>query len=95
MCGTILMPDGIEIDSIVEDGTCTCQNTQKEILEWIVQHLPEIEFDEHVEILRTCFGWEVSINKIGHWVIPEEIWDTDYGKKVIKDAKKISDNLQH
>ena len=63
MCDTIIMPDGKEINSIVEDGTCTCQHTQKEILEWIVQRLPDIEFDEHVKIVRTCFGWEVYIDK--------------------------------
>lgn len=65
MCDYILMPNTKkEIYSITDDETCLCQNTQTEILEWIVQHLPEIKFDEQVKIERTCVGWNVFINKI-------------------------------
>lgn len=64
MCDTIIMPDGTEIESIEDDESCLCNNAQAEILTWIVQHIPEIEICETLEIGRTPFGWECRHVKI-------------------------------
>ena len=74
MCDYIIMPNSEEeVYSIVEDGTCLCQNTQEEILRWIVQHLPNVEFDEEIEIVRNCCGWEVYIKKMSDDVCDETV----------------------
>ena len=63
MCDVIIMPDGTEIESIV-DNECLCGSTQHEILMWIVHHLPEIEIDTTVEITHAPFGWIVNILEV-------------------------------
>lgn len=63
MCDRIIMPDGKEIESIKGDGECLCGNSQREILTWIVEHLPVLEFDDVVSINHDPFGYYVSIAK--------------------------------
>lgn len=62
MCDRIIMPDGNEIESLTEDNICFCGTSQKDILIWIVEHLPVLEFDDVVSIHRDVFGYFVSIN---------------------------------
>jgi len=38
-----------------------CNNSQTEVLSWIVGHLQEIEIDHKLEIIHTPVGWDVSI----------------------------------
>jgi len=61
MCETITMPGGEVIESINQDDTCLCNNSQTEVLSWIVGHLPEIEICDKLEIKHTPVGWDVSI----------------------------------
>ncbi len=63
MCDRIIMPDGTEIESIKGDDECLCGNSQREILIWVVEHLPKLEFDDIVSINRGPFGYYVSIAK--------------------------------
>lgn len=63
MCDRIIMPDGSEIESIKGEDVCLCGNSQREILTWIVEHLPALEFDETVNINRGPFGYIVTIKK--------------------------------
>ena len=63
MCDRIIMPDGTEIESIKGDDECLCGNSQREILIWIVEHLPMLEFNDVVSINRDLFGYYVSIAK--------------------------------
>ena len=63
MCDRIIMPDGKEIESIIDDEACLCGIAQKEILTWIVQHIRELRFDEGIEIKRDVFGYFVSYNE--------------------------------
>lgn len=61
MCDRIIMPDGTEIESIKGTNECLCGISQREILTWIVEHLPNLEFDQELIINRSPFGYEVSI----------------------------------
>ena len=63
MCDRIIMPDGSEVESIQGEDECLCGNTQRQILIWIVEHLPNLEFDETVSINRDPFGYFVTIKK--------------------------------
>ena len=63
MCDKIIMHDGKIIDTISADGLCLCSNTQKEILTWIILHLPELQFDENVTITYNPFGYLVNISQ--------------------------------
>lgn len=58
------MPDGTEIDSINQDGTCLCSNTPTEILHWILERSPLLEIGDKLTIEHGPFGWNVSISKI-------------------------------
>ena len=64
MCDRIIMPDGTEIESIVDGDACLCGSSHQEILTWIVQHIEEFGIDEWVEIAHTPFGYEVKIGEI-------------------------------
>lgn len=63
MCDRIIMPDGSEIETIDEDELCLCGNSQKEILTWIIDHIPDLSIGDELDIAHTPFGWEVSIEK--------------------------------
>lgn len=63
MCDRIIMPDGTEIESIKGEDECLCGNSQREILTWIVEHLPALEFDDVLKIGRDPFGYVVIIQK--------------------------------
>lgn len=61
MCDVILMPDGTEVESINKDGDCLCNNSQTEILSWIVNRMPIVEIGQKLIINRTPFGWQCYI----------------------------------
>lgn len=63
MCETIIMPDGTEIESINKDGTCLCENSQIEIMSWVVNRMPVVEIGQKLEIYHSPFGWEISIKE--------------------------------
>jgi hypothetical protein len=54
------MPDK-DVDTIREDGNCLCWSTEKEILTWIVNNIPQLEYDQQLIILRDPAGYEVKI----------------------------------
>ena len=56
------MPDGTEIESIKGDE-CLCGNSQREILMWIIEHLPPLKLDSVISINRDPFGYSISIKK--------------------------------
>ncbi len=63
MCDRIIMHDGIEVESMDFDGSCLCGRSQKEILVWIILQLPELQFDDAVEIKRDPFGYNIKIKE--------------------------------
>ena len=70
MCDRIIMPNGDDLWSISKDPKyknykfCLCLNTLKEILAWIVDNIPELQFGESLIIERSPgFGYIVEIKK--------------------------------
>lgn len=78
MCDTIIMPDGKEVETISQENgedVCLCWNTQREVLHWIIDDLPDVGaeiglakntpliFGDKFIIERTPFGYTVSIKK--------------------------------
>ena len=61
MCDRIIMPDGTEIESINKDRGCLCNNTQTEILQWVVQRVPVVEMGTKLVIVHDVFGWIATI----------------------------------
>lgn len=64
MCDTIKLQDGTEIESINQDGSCLCTNTQTEILSWIIERTPPLEIGDRLVIEHVPFGWNVNIETI-------------------------------
>ena len=63
MCDRIKMPDGVEYDSVREDGKCLCNSQDYAILEWIVNRI-RLEIGMSLIIERDPFGWSVSLDVI-------------------------------
>ena len=64
MCDRINMPDGTEIESINQDESCLCTNTQTAILTWIVGRTPLLEIGDRLVIEHDPFSWNVKIEKV-------------------------------
>jgi hypothetical protein len=67
MCDRIKMPDGLIVESVRGDGDCLCKSRDKEILEWIVNHVSDhvtLEIGMQLIIDRDPFGWVVTIEKV-------------------------------
>ena len=51
------------IESVRPDGACFCYSTNNEILQWIVEHVPEFQFGTTLQIKRDPFGWIVALGE--------------------------------
>lgn len=58
----------------------------------------DIQHNQHSAIELKKHEWEILRTIIDrnmpHWIIPDDMWKTERGKRIIAEAKKISDSIE-